>query len=88
MIALKDSKKIPSEQYIEIRYEKLTKNPEQTLEKILSFIGLNFTENFKNHFNTFSIKNMNYKYKENFSENEMHIIETEINDLLHSLNYK
>jgi hypothetical protein len=85
--ALNDSKKIPKSQYIEIRYEDLTNDPIEVLEKILVFSDLDFDNHFRKHVLSFSIKNMNYKYQSNFTKNALDIIENEIGDLLRTLNY-
>ena len=85
--ALNDSKKIRRNQYLDIRYEDLTNNPNATIEQILNFSDLDFSNHFRKHVNSFSIKNMNYKYKNNFTKSELDLIENETGDLLRDLKY-
>jgi hypothetical protein len=84
---MEDLKKIQKKQYIEIKYENLMTKPNEILRKIMSFLNLDDNEDFIKHVDSFNIKNMNYKYKEQLSEQKVKIIEEEINPLLKKFNY-
>lgn len=85
---LLDSNKIPKGQYLEVRYENLTKEPISILKNILLFCNLDYSKNFEKHIKSFNIINRNYKWKKNLSKNQIQIVEKELNNLLKVLGYK
>lgn len=85
---LSDSEKIPKEQYMEIRYETLTEKPEAALMKILSFCDLDWNSEFEKFVKSFDAQNRNYKWKQNFSDEQRNNIQDELEPLLSKLGYE
>jgi hypothetical protein len=84
---LSDSANLPKNQYMELRYETLVKKPKAVLPEVLKFCELEWSEKFERFINSFSIKNRNYKWKQNFSKENVLKIEKEIGPLLEKLGY-
>lgn len=70
-----DARILEENSFIEIRYEDLTRNPKKTIREITDFCGLPFSNRIKNHINNISMRNMNYKWEEEATEEEKQIIE-------------
>jgi len=84
---LSDSKKINKDQYFEVRYEKFTKEPISTLREILDFCNLNSHNDFFKFIKSFNINDMNFKWRESFTNSNIKLIEKEAGSLLLKLNY-
>jgi len=85
---LLDSKKIPKNQYYEVRYEDLTKNPFSILKDILLFCNLHYYKNYEKHIKSFNIINKSYQWEENLTKKQIQQVEKEIKNLLGKLEYK
>jgi len=83
----RDSNKIPKHQFFEVKYEELIKNPILTLKNVLNFCNLEYSERFEKYIDSFNIESMDYKWKKNFTENQISLIESELNSLLKQLGY-
>jgi hypothetical protein len=84
---LDDSKKIPKQQYMEIRYENLTSEPHQVVQKICEFVDMDYDDHLKNHIDVFNIRSSNYKWSQNFTNSEIELINNEQSELLKELGY-
>jgi len=84
---LDDKIDIPKEQYMEIHYEDLMENPMDIILKILSFTRLDWNNQFDKFIKTFSLKNMNYKFKSQFNDDQLRIIQRTVNPLAKNLGY-
>jgi len=70
---------------IELRYEDLVENPESTMNEIYDFIGLNKSNTKLSDYSYF--ENMNYKWKEDLSNDQKKLVNNEIKDTLAELEY-
>jgi len=84
---LHDKEHIPEDQYMEIRYEKLTQDPIAEMKRVLSFCDLPWTQGFQAHVEAFSIENRNFKWADRFTAHQIASIEKEIGPLLEQLEY-
>jgi len=84
---LEDKKKIPKNQYHELRYEEFINDPHTCLKNILSFCNLKYYEDYEKFINSFNIINMDYKWKNEFTNDQIEMIEDEIGSLLKKLKY-
>ncbi len=85
--ALNDKAVLPQDQYLEIHYEDLMENSKDILSAVLAFSGLEWNNQFDKFFNTFSLKNMNHKFKTEFNQHQLNTIESVVAPLAESLGY-
>jgi len=84
---LHDRQYIPQEQYIEIRYEELMRDPIVELTRILDFCDLPCTCDFQAHVEEFNLENRNFKWMNRFPPYQINKIYEEIGPLLEQLEY-
>lgn len=65
-----DSKYISSNQYIEISYKNLVENKYKIMNKIIKFCELEPSKSLDECLHNNTLKNMNYKWKENLNDNQ------------------
>ena len=84
----KAAKKIKGKKFLEVKYEDLTQNPDDTLKKILEFIELEYDVKFRDKVKKLKIKNMNYKYKEDLTAQQIKILNEILAEELEKKGYK
>lgn len=70
-----------------IKYEEFVKDPQKIIVDILGFAGLSEEKRVVNYVNRMNYKNVNYKYFEGFSEQEIKMIEDICKKELEERNY-
>ena len=75
------------DKYFEVKYEDFCSKPHDTFRDIYKFVGLPLSSEFLNSFPK-SLEAMNYKYKENFSLEQINTITATQKDLLQKLGYE
>jgi len=86
--AIDDLHSVPPSQYLEIRYEDLTKNPIDEIHSITEFCGLPWTPRFEAHLKSFNISSQNYKWMDDLCPEKVKMIEKECGQLLAALSYE
>lgn len=84
---LHDKEYIPADQYIEIRYENLTKHPYEEMKRILEYCRLPWNEHFQSHIEAFRIQSRNFKWIDNLQSQQITSVNKEIGFLLTKLGY-
>src|SRR5262249_9765417 len=75
-------KKVKPGQFLEMKYEDFAANPRCSLRKTLSFCQLDCSEEFNTRLDTFSVKDMNYKWRENLTFDQQRILEDSLKEHL------
>ncbi len=65
---------IPQCDFMEIPYEELCQEPIKTFQKAIEFSELEWSSQFEARVKTFSLKNTNYKWQKDLSEEQQHIL--------------
>lgn len=73
--------------YMEVRYEDLTKDTRKEIGRILDFCELSFPESYKNLIPK-CLPNMNYKWRQGLTKEQISTIEENTNDVLKTLGYR
>lgn len=76
-----------SNQYCEIYYENLCENPREVYNEVLYHLDLPNGKEFFNSLKKYTLKNTNYKWKENFTQEQIEIIESILKESLEYLGY-
>lgn len=84
---LADKEYIPRNQYTEIRYESLMRDPFSEIKQILHFCELPVYPGFDEHINALKLEPKNYKWMKSFTPVEIASIEKEIGPLLSHFGY-
>lgn len=66
--AAKASRTLPPERFLEIRYEDLCREPQETLERALAFVGLSSTSSFSRRLEAVPLRSANEKWQKTLSE--------------------
>ena len=69
---------VPSEQFMEIRYEDLCGDPTGTFESVTSFSGLDYTDDFNTSIVDFGFRNTNDKWRRDLTELQQRQLEAEL----------
>jgi len=86
-IFLKDKDQLKGKPMI-IFYEELTERPFETIQKILNFCNLEFTDEIVRYLKFIKPDNRNYKWKKGLIYNDLKTIYNEAGDLMAYFNYK
>jgi hypothetical protein len=62
-VALSDGKFLPSDQYLEVRYESLVADPRAVVGRVLGFARLSWDKEFEQLFSTFSVSDSGQKFR-------------------------
>lgn len=73
--ALEDKKCLASDRYLEIRYEDLMATPRETIAGVMEFCDLDWNPTFDRVYQTFSMRNMNHKFRSQFDRRQLETIE-------------
>ena len=84
---LQDKKYIPEEQYVEVRYEGLMRDPVKEIKRVLRFCDLPWTPHIQAHIEAFDISSRNWKWRDEFSTERIASVEEELGSLLDQLGY-
>jgi len=79
---------IPSEQFLDIRYENLCHDPERLFDEILEFCGLDSSPVFRQRLSGFRIENDPEKWRKNLNTNQQKILESVIGEYLTRYGYQ
>lgn len=85
---ISQSQMIPSDQYLEIKYENLIERPVEIIHDVAEFCGLKMTESDYIIIRKETLENRNYKWKLNLSNEEVDLITHEIKPLLERFGYE
>ena len=78
-----EARRIPNENYLEIRYENLINSPREVTTKILEFFGLSFNNRIEWYLEHTPLKNMNSKWKENLTTEQ----KNKLSEVIHETEY-
>lgn len=79
--------KLPAPQYFEVRYEEFIQNPKTVLHELLANCDLRRTPDFEHFVESFALQSMNFKFKNQFSPQQLAMIEEMIAPLARQLGY-
>lgn len=85
--AEKAKDKVPSEKFLEVKYEDLCENPIGETRKVINAVGLNWSERFEKALSRYDLKNTNYKWAKEFSQDHQGILLDVIGDHLRKYGY-
>lgn len=85
---LADKAVLGEDRYLEIHYEDFIARPKEVLSEVVSFSGLEWSSQFSKFVDSFALRNMNYKYKALFSQEQLAEIESLVAPLANCLGYK
>ncbi|KGK91261.1 hypothetical protein DP73_04675 [Desulfosporosinus sp. HMP52] len=83
---LHESKSNQSKLYT-LRYEDFIDDPKHEMEKVLQFVGLEYCNNLDSYIGSTEYKNMNNRYRERLSNEEIEIIENICRDYINEYRY-
>lgn len=84
----KASKDLDHSQFLQIKYEDLMSNPVDTFKDVTDFCELKWTNDFESKIKKFKLRDMNYKWKENFTISERTMLEDFLKDSLVKYGYE
>lgn len=70
----KEARNLPENQYLEIRYEDLVKDPENVIAKIAEFFGIKLNKRISSYISKNKFRNMNYEWEQNLSSEQKSIL--------------
>lgn len=79
--------KLPPRQYFEVRYEEFIQTPKEVLQRVLAFCGLEWTDDFEHFVASFALQSMNFKFKNQFTPQQLEMIEEMVAPLARKLGY-
>lgn len=79
---------LPSRQYLEVRYEEFIRQPKQVLRHVLAFCDLQWTDGFERFVESFALQSMNFKFKNQFTPQQLAQIEAMVAPLAEQLGYE
>ncbi|MBM7571384.1 sulfotransferase [Aquibacillus albus] len=72
---------------INIKYEDFMENPKKEMNSLLDYLNLDYCNSLQSHIEKVDNKNMNYKYKERLSEDQIKVVEEVCKDAMEKLGY-
>jgi hypothetical protein len=88
MDAMEKAKKyIDNNNFFEIKYEDLSSNTLKVFKDVTEFCDLEWSRNFETSIKKYSLKNKNYKWKEEFTKGQQNIVENILHDYLKRYDY-
>lgn len=79
--------KLPPRQYFEVRYEEFMQTPKEVLQRMLAFCGLEWTGGFESFVAGFALQSMNFKFRNQFTPQQLAMIEEMVAPLARQLGY-
>ena len=72
---------------LEVKYEEVVANSLNVMKKVANLCDLDWNEKIEEQIKSSKLKNMNYKWKENFSDHEKKALNLSLKKFLNRLNY-
>ena len=85
---LDDKKYLDPDRYLEVKYEDFVSNPTLTMTAVCNFCELDWTPDFEQHIKSMNIRNMNYRYKERLTREQILRLNKIIKELAERLGYR
>ncbi len=85
---LEDKTALAPQQYLEVRYEEFIHNPKKILQHLLGFCDLKWTSRFESFVESFALQSMNFKFKNQFTPQQLAQIEKLVAPLAQQLGYE
>lgn len=74
-------------QYFEVRYEEFIQKPKDVLQRVLAFCDLKWTSGFESFIESFALQSMNFKFRNQFTSQQLAMIEEMVAPLAQQLGY-
>lgn len=78
---------LKSEQYVEIKYEDLARNPMYVMQDLVNFCGLRWMPTYETSIKNVKVQNYNYKWRTELQNYDQDILNDILGDFLRQLDY-
>ena len=85
---LDDKKYLDPDRYLEVKYEEFVSNPILAMTAVCNFCELDWSPDFEQHIKSINIRNMNYRYKERLTREQILKLNKTIKELSDRLDYR